>query len=191
MCNVLALLASFVHVYWLYVLLRVLVGVFVGKKDLFQIGSGWEVLIPHSRFPAFAHFPSAPFFTRISLPELPTRFTLRAKCRVRLAWLIKRLLCGLLLFSPRALHHVPTLWLPNSRVVVKFRNPFNVSRITHCILVISRIQGIAFQTRFMYFVVHSIVIIMNRSLRRKASPLLRDGRRIEKICVIPKEFHSA
>ena len=40
MCNVLALLASFVHVYWLYGLLRVLVGVFVGKKDLFQIVSG-------------------------------------------------------------------------------------------------------------------------------------------------------
>ena len=187
MCNVLALLASFVHVYWLYVLLRVLVGVFVGKKDLFQIGSGKggpDPAFPHSRI-----FPPLLFFTRIPFPELPTRFTLRAKCRVRLAWLIKRLLCGLLLFSPRALHHVPTLGLPNSRVVVKFRNPFNVSRITHCIFVISRIQGIAFQTRFMYFVVHSIVIIMNRSLRRKASPLLRDGRRIEKICVIPKEFN--
>ena len=142
MCNVLALLASFVHVYWLYVLLRVLVGVFVGKKDLFQIVSGKggpDPAFPHSRiFPS-----SAPFFTRIPLPELPTRFTLRAKCRVRLAWLIKRLLCRLLLFSPRALHHVPTLWLPNSRVVVKFRIPFNVSRTTHRILVISRIQGIA------------------------------------------------
>lgn len=34
MCNVLALLASFVHVYWLYVLLRVLVGVFVGCGTL-------------------------------------------------------------------------------------------------------------------------------------------------------------
>ena len=189
MCNVLALLASFVHVYWLYVLLRVLVGVFVGKKDLFQIGSGKggpDPAFPHSRI-----FPPLLFFTRIPLPEIPTRFTLRAKCRVRLAWLIKRLLCGLLLFSPKALHHVPTLWLPTSRVVVKVRIPFNVSRITHCILVISRIQGIAFQTRFRYFVVRSIVIIMNRSLRRKASPLLRAGRRIEKICVIPKEFHSA
>ena len=73
MCNVLALLASFVHVYWLYVLLRVLVGVFVGKKDLFQIGSG-----KGGPDPAFLHFPSAPFFfTRIPLPELPTRFTLR------------------------------------------------------------------------------------------------------------------
>ena len=57
MCNVLALLASFVHVYWLYVLLRVLVGVCVGKKDLFQIGSG-----KGSPDPAFPHFPSAPFF---------------------------------------------------------------------------------------------------------------------------------
>ena len=72
MCNVLALLASFVHVYWLYVLLRVLVGVFVGKKDLFQIGSG-----KGGPDPAFPHFPSAPFFTSIRLPELPTRFTLR------------------------------------------------------------------------------------------------------------------
>ena len=61
MCNVLALLASFVHVYWLYVLLRVLVGVFVGKKDLFQIGSG-----KGGPDPAFPHFPSAPFFLRES-----------------------------------------------------------------------------------------------------------------------------
>ena len=143
MCNVLALLASFVHVYWLYVLLRVLVGVFVGKKDLFKIGSGKggpDPAFPHSRIPAFS---LRSFFTRIPFPELPTRFTLRAKCRVRLAWLIKRLLCRLLLFFPRALHHVPTFWLPTSRVVVKFRIPFNVSRITHRILVISRIQGIA------------------------------------------------
>ena len=28
------------------------------------------------------------------------RSTLRAKCRVRLAWLIKRLLCGLIITSP-------------------------------------------------------------------------------------------
>ena len=72
MCNVLALLASFVHVYWLYVLLRVLVGVFVGKKDLFQIGSGKggpDPAFPHSRIPAFPHsripafsLRSAPFF---------------------------------------------------------------------------------------------------------------------------------
>ena len=57
MCNVLALLASFVHVYWLYVLLRVLVGVFVGKKDLFQIGSGKggpNPAFPLSRIPAFS-----------------------------------------------------------------------------------------------------------------------------------------
>ena len=60
MCNVLALLASFVHVYWLYVLLRVLVGVFVGKKDLFQIGSGKggpDPAFPHSRiFPPLLFF---------------------------------------------------------------------------------------------------------------------------------------
>ena len=54
MCNVLALLASFVHVYWLYVLLRVLVGVFVGKKDLFQIGSGKGGPDPAFRIPAFS-----------------------------------------------------------------------------------------------------------------------------------------
>ena len=74
MCNVLALLASFVHVYWLYVLLRVLVGVFVGKKDLFQIGSGWEVLIPHSRFPAFPHsriFPPLLFLRESRFPNFP------------------------------------------------------------------------------------------------------------------------
>ena len=66
MCNVLALLASFVHVYWLYVLLRVLVGVFVGKKDLFQIGSGWEVLIPHSRI-----FPPLLFLRESRFPNFP------------------------------------------------------------------------------------------------------------------------
>ena len=31
LCNILALVASFVHVYWLYVLIRVLVGVCVGE----------------------------------------------------------------------------------------------------------------------------------------------------------------
>ena len=31
LCNILALAASFVHVYWLYVLIRVLVGVCVGE----------------------------------------------------------------------------------------------------------------------------------------------------------------
>lgn len=31
MCNLLALLASFAQVYWLYVLLRVLVGVCIGE----------------------------------------------------------------------------------------------------------------------------------------------------------------
>ena len=77
MCNVLALLASFVHVYWLYVLLRVLVGVFVGKKDLFQIGSGKGG--PDPAFPHSHIFPPLLFFTRIPLPELPSRFTLRAK----------------------------------------------------------------------------------------------------------------
>ena len=78
MCNVLALLASFVHVYWLYVLLRVLVGVFVGKKDLFQIGSGKggpDPAFPHSRIPAFSlrsiflresRFPKFPLVSRFA-----------------------------------------------------------------------------------------------------------------------------
>ena len=133
MCNVLALLASFVHVYWLYVLLRVLVGVFVGKKDLFQIGSGKggpDPAFPHSRI-----FPPLLFLRASGFPNFPL-VSLFAR-------LIKRLLCRLLLFSPRALHHEPTFWLPTSRVVVKFRIPFNVPRITHRILIISRIQGIA------------------------------------------------
>lgn len=34
LCNILALVASFVHVYWLYVLIRVLVGICVGSSSL-------------------------------------------------------------------------------------------------------------------------------------------------------------
>ena len=69
MCNVVALLASFVHVYWLYVLLRVLVGVFVGKKDLFQIGSGKggpDPAFPHSRI-----FPPLLFLLESLFPNFP------------------------------------------------------------------------------------------------------------------------
>lgn len=115
---------------------------------------------------AFPHSRSAPFFfTRILLPELLSL----------LCWTFS-------IFAKRSASRAQILANPTSRGAVKFRIPFHVSRITHCILVISRIQRIAFQTRFMYFIVRSIVIIiMNRSLRSKAS-LILTPRRIANLC---------